>query len=181
MLVLRGRMVLGGRDTMDEEGHAQWRSWRFELTAHGKYIELSFDRVRLADAADVERWDLELEGALDHYRRPVDMLLDLRGIEVAGQIAEACRERLDELLRRHAASLAYFGADPSTDAALAPTLMAHGGGRGGPDRDIALARLMERRRARRAARARELGSGPASMPGVPLSMRVFEESGALPL
>lgn len=157
---------------------AGWRSWRFELTAHGKYVELSFDGVRLANRGDVDRWARELEVALDHYRRPVDMLIDLRGVRVMAEVGRCCRERLDEILERHARALAFFGADATTESVLAPCLAAHGGGRGWPERAMALRWLMERRRAGRAARGRDMA---APMPAVPVRARTWEESGAVSL
>lgn len=160
----------------DEERRADWAAWRFELAAYGKYVELTFDGVRLGDEADVERWAWELESALAHYRRPIDVLLDLRGVRVSLSAAESCGERFLEILRRHARSLAYFGADSLTEAALGPVFAEHGHARGWPERATALSHLMERRRARRAARNREVT--PIS---VPSSGRAWEESGAVSL
>ncbi|MEX1362545.1 MAG: hypothetical protein AB1Z98_05425 [Nannocystaceae bacterium] len=116
-----------------------------ELTAHGEYVELSFERVSLHDEGDVQRWAKELTAALGHYARPVDMLLDLRDVHVTSRVGPACARVIDQILRRHAAAVSYFGADQATGEVLGPTLADHDGGPGWPERNSALRCLMQRR------------------------------------
>ncbi|MEM7152764.1 MAG: hypothetical protein AAF799_07970 [Myxococcota bacterium] len=158
-----------------------WRLWRFELTAHGQYVELSFEYVALRNEIDVERWARELEMALEHYSRPVDMLLDLRGVRVAATCGSRCGVRLKRILRRHAAAVSHFGGDVGTLAALEPTLMARDGGPGGRGREEALEWLMELRQRRLSAtRSRSITPRP-TVPGEIPRPREGEPSGATAL
>lgn len=179
----RGTLSIGVGDEQNQRSTGtqdDWRLWRFELTAHGKYVELSFEYVSLHNEIDVERWARELEMALEHYSRPVDMLLDLRGVRVAATCGTRCGVRLKRILRRHAAAVSHFGGDVGTLAALEPTLMARDGGPGGRAREEALEWLMERRNRRLAA----VDSRTMTRPTVPNEIprpREGESSGATAL
>lgn len=158
------------------EATSNWRTWRFELTAHGKYVELSFERVTLHDDSDVRHWAQELTAALGHYARPVDMLLDLRDVCVTPRVGPACARVIDRVLRRHAAAVAYFGADQATGEALGPILVHHDGGPGWPERDSALRWLMQRRSLRLAEGIRPRQVTPHLAMGS-LRPRPWKESG----
>lgn len=95
------------------------------------------------------RWAAELRLALAHYTMPMDMLLDLRGLDVSARCGDSCCRELGELFDRHAASVAYYGASPATLDALEPCLR----GRTQQSDSIrsrspALAQLMQNRRRR---------------------------------
>lgn len=126
-----------------------WTGWRFELTSRREYIELSFEGIYLHRSTDVALWAAELRLALSHYTHPTDMLLDLRGLHVSARCGDQCSAELGEMLDRHAASLAYYGASATTLDALEPCL------RGRTEqsdsirsRSPALAQLMQNRRRR---------------------------------
>lgn len=97
---------------------ADWRLWRFELTAYGKYVELSFEDVVLGTVTDVTRWARELATAFEHYRRPVDLLLDLRGVQVGSECRGAFAAALARVVDQHAAAASVYGADEPTTAVL---------------------------------------------------------------
>lgn len=126
----------------------EWTGWRFELTSRHDYIELSFEGVYLRQDSDVTLWAAELRLALSHYP-PNDMLLDLRGLHVSARCGERCSRELSDILDRHAASVAYYGASAGTLDALEPCLREHTDQSGSiRSRSPALAQLMQNRRRR---------------------------------
>lgn len=140
-----------GRETTDKilGTDRKWTGWRLEVTSYGEYVELSFADVFLRRHSDIAPWAEELTLALSHLDHPVDMLLGLRGLNIGVHCGEVCTHLLSELFDRHAASLAYYGATPSTLDALGDYL------RSRTDqserirsRSPALAQLMQNRRRR---------------------------------
>lgn len=163
---------------------ADWHLWRFELTAYGEYVELSFEDVVLRTDADVRRWSRELATAFGHYGRPVDLVLDLRGLHLGGDCGRLFSQRFAYILSQHAAASAVYGSDEAIAAAIEPAVQAWPTAGQADDRVQALDWIFAQRKLRRTADTnsavptqRGASAGGASRDGRTWP-RAWEQSGA---
>ena len=140
-------------------------------------LDVSFVEVVLHDDGDVDRWEHELVRALSWYRRGIDVLLNLDGIDLTPQSAAPFGRVLGRVLAAWTGASVHYGGVGWTLFAINTSTVRNGtSSRSFADRKAALAGLRALRRASQARGAS--ASSPDAEPWRPTPPSSWPSAGA---